>query len=279
MGVCGILCAARADGGQQEQEAAIEVGFRGPENRPCWSKLSPTPIVGADRLPCVLALIEDVTGQREAESLARDRQEKMLYSARMAALGEMAGGIAHEINNPLAVIDATARVLHDRVARGDPDPAFLAESLASVQKMIRRISTIISGLRRFSRDGSQDPLQTLSLPVILQDTLGFCREALDTLDVKVRVNVPEDLFVRGRSVELSQVALNVLNNALDALRDAPVKRLELRAPPRRRLRAPRDRQYRPPPCRPSSRTRSSSPSSRPSPWATAWASGSASLWA
>ncbi|MGZ3656102.1 MAG: sensor histidine kinase [Bdellovibrionota bacterium] len=211
------------------KEAHVELGFRGYDGNTAWGKVSITRITPKGRARSLLAVIEDVTTQRDAELLIRDRQEKMHYSARMAALGEMAGGIAHEINNPLAVIDATAWVIRDSLSKGEATPKMLEESLAAIQKMIWRTSKIISGLRRFSRDGSHDPLHVLPLHQIVQETLLLCEQTFRSHSVELSSQVPEELWIRCRGVEISQVILNVVNNALDAVKEQPVRKVELRA--------------------------------------------------
>jgi PAS domain S-box-containing protein len=213
----------------QRLHVLAEVPFLERDGRKPWGRVSLTRIFPRAHEALVLALVEDVTAQREGELLVRDRQDKMQYSARMAALGEMAGGIAHEINNPLAVIDLTARVLTERMAQQRATPEFIAESLASIQTMIWRITRIIGGLRRFSRDGSHDEPQDLPLLGVVQETLALCEESLRLRSIELKVDVPAGLRVHCRGVESSQVMLNVINNAVDALRDAPVRRISLRA--------------------------------------------------
>ncbi len=85
----------------------------------------------------------------------------------MAALGEMAGGLAHEINNPLVIISARLETaLQDLKKVNDSDPKVI-QTLEKIPSVVFRIARIVAGLRQFARDGSQDALvPTTSLKII-----------------------------------------------------------------------------------------------------------------
>jgi PAS domain S-box-containing protein len=204
----------------------MELSFLDAFGNIIWGNTSATMISGSSSF--ILALVEDISAHKAAELLVQDRQNKMHHSARMAALGEMAGGIAHEINNPLTIIDMTASVLRNKILKGEYEASFASDSLEKVQKMIDRIAKIIRGLRSFSRDGSHDPSLTYSARSILQGTLDLCEEKLKSNNVELRISESSpDCIVRCRGVEVSQVLLNVINNAFDAVVDLPKKWIEV----------------------------------------------------
>jgi C4-dicarboxylate-specific signal transduction histidine kinase len=90
--------------------------------------------------------------------------------------------------------------------------------------MSSRIVTIINGLRAFTRDGSNDPLEFVSIQKIIEDTLVFCRGNFKSQGIELMVDkVPEDLQVYARPVQISQVLLNLLNNSYDAASEATEK--------------------------------------------------------
>lgn len=178
----------------------------------------------------------DITGMREVQERLReanlnleqkveertrqlDQERARLVSAsKFAALGEMAGGIAHEINNPLAVIAGLAEQLQQLEAAGLADPKIREEMLGGIRNSVTRISKIIAGLRAISRDASRDPKVSFSAKRLIQDTLGFCGERFRNSNVQLGVRESaEDLLVEGRQTELGQVLLNLLNNAFDAV--------------------------------------------------------------
>lgn len=152
---------------------------------------------------------------------------KQIAATKMATLGEMAGGIAHEINNPLAVISGKAALLKKNIASArqdakplDLDKAF--ESLEKIESFASRIAKIVKGLRSFSRDSSQDPMSEVSIQTVIEDSLSLCTERFKSHNVALNVTVPEaPIWVKGRSSQLSQVILNLLSNAYDACQGTP----------------------------------------------------------
>ncbi len=146
-----------------------------------------------------------------------NRSKLLVNAAKMSALGEMAGGIAHEINNPLAIIHLKAEILKERASEGRLDQAKVADTAEHIKRTAERIGRIIKGLRTFSRDGEADPKQLTALQNIFEETLAFCREKFVNNGVIFKVaEVPPELTIDCRSTQISQVLLNLLNNAFDA---------------------------------------------------------------
>jgi signal transduction histidine kinase len=140
-------------------------------------------------------------------------------ASKLMALGEMAGGIAHEINTPLTVMSILASELGKRVEAEAFDKAALRLMTSRMSSTTHKISKIVSGLRAFAREGSGDPLQTSNLSQIIDDTLSLCTEKFraDGIDLRVELPSHEDLRILCRPVEISQVLLNLLLNAKDAV--------------------------------------------------------------
>lgn len=157
----------------------------------------------------------DITEQRAQEL-------RVLQSSRMASMGEMASAIAHEINNPLAIILGQVDVLRAAAERGPVPPAKLLTAIERLDKMTVRVSTIVRGLRTFSRDGSGDPIETIKIGSLIDDTVALC--AARFLNDGVELTVELDQATREaefecRPTQISQVLLNLLNNAFDAAKD------------------------------------------------------------
>ena len=162
---------------------------------------------------------------REKEHLAA-----MTMSARLQALGQMAAGIGHEINNPLAALLLTSQQLLDMVREADLEPAHLVRSLERIEKSGQRIATIVNGLRAFSRESSTDPLETTTLQRIVDDTLALCHARFKGGEVRLDVSLPpSNLELECRPVQVSQVLLNLLNNAFDAVQGTPAPWVRLTA--------------------------------------------------
>ena len=160
----------------------------------------------------------------EALALIEGQKIMLLHQSKMSALGEMAGGIAHEINNPLAIIagyvNRISSLLHRPADESGKEK--LLHSLEGISKCIDRISGIIKGLQTFSRDGQHDPLQPHDLCMIVRDSLELCREGLKAQNIELRLSLPaEATLVECRPSQISQILVNLIQNARDALSGLP----------------------------------------------------------
>jgi signal transduction histidine kinase len=157
------------------------------------------------------SIVSSRTNRRAEEATARARA-RVAASARLAALGEMASGIAHEIRNPLAAITLAADQLVD--CKRIEDVTGLAQRS---KKITGRISKIVDGLSSFARDASDDPIVTVAVEQIVSDTLELCRRRFVAHAIELSVpTVSPSLVVECRPVQISQILLNLLNNAHDA---------------------------------------------------------------
>lgn len=171
-------------------------------------------------------LYKDLEEKSQAE-LAESRA-KSLAAAKMASLGEMASGVAHEINNPLSVIQMNAQHILKRLRSDHPEIPDMEQRLERILKTTQRIEKTIKGLRSFARDGEKDPFDIVPLCSILDDTLELCAARLKSHDIDLRIsNQLPDIEIEARPIQLSQVLLNLLNNSHDAILELPEKWIEL----------------------------------------------------
>lgn len=175
------------------------------------------PVVINRRISADLNEILENKVQERTEQLVL-AQEKLTQSAKMAALGEMAGGIAHEINTPLGTISLISEQIQDLVNEDPLDRQALTDLTKTVSRTVQRITDIILGLRTFSRDGTNDRFENASVKQIIEDTLALCREKIKHAEVQIKVNAIDDnMTLFCRPVQISQVLLNLINNSCDAL--------------------------------------------------------------
>jgi signal transduction histidine kinase len=154
----------------------------------------------------------------------RDTQAKVVQSTKMAALGEMAGGIAHEINTPLAVIKGDCYHLRELAESSELSAEAGLAISDEIDATTDRIGVIVAGLRAFARDGTGEPFRLSPADDVIADTLDFCRRRFENHGVALTVEtVGADVHVRCRRVQMGQVLLNLLNNAFDAVQDQPEK--------------------------------------------------------
>jgi signal transduction histidine kinase len=175
----------------------------------------------------VLGVFQDITERRQfANALERERLNSV-HNAKMAALGQMAGSIAHEINNPLAVLGGLGQDLIGAANSSKTDVEAILRAAERIDVTIRRMAKIVASLKDFSRDGSSDEFIVTPLAMVVEATLGFCRERFKNCGILLQVEIPETVVVNCQSIRLSQVVLNLLNNAFDAVSTEDVKEVTL----------------------------------------------------
>ncbi|MCM2277912.1 MAG: ATP-binding protein [Oligoflexia bacterium] len=167
--------------------------------------------------PALIAIWHDLTEQRFA-------QTQLLQSSKMASLGEMASGLAHEINNPLSIIRTRAEALEMLFENGTPTLAELQRFTQGISATVDRIAKIVQGLRNIARDSSREPRVPTELRRLFEETLSFCEARFRQHGIALEVCLPEpELLLECQPVQISQVLLNLLNNALDAVQELPVR--------------------------------------------------------
>lgn len=158
-----------------------------------------------------------------------DAQAMLMQSERMAALGEMAGGVAHEINNPLAIIHGNVERLKVLAGNGQLDMPTLLKFSDRIGSTALRISKIVKSLRAFARDGEHDPFSKVPVHEVFEDLLELCRERLKYHEVELLVEpIPDDSILECRPIQIGQVLLNLVNNAHDAVQSLDTKWIHLR---------------------------------------------------
>jgi PAS domain S-box-containing protein len=163
----------------------------------------------------------DITSRKNAE-------KQLIYSSKMTSLGEMAGGIAHEINSPLAIIFGRIEQLLRKIENENiTDKADYQKKILDIHNTVERISKIIKGLKQFSRNSENDPMEQISLMKIIDDTVSLCQEKFRNHSVTVKVSGNNDVMIYCRAAQISQALLNLLNNAFDAIENLEIKWIEI----------------------------------------------------
>lgn len=173
--------------------------------------------------------IRDLQKQIEFEKIIEMQRTELVTSSKLVVLGEMAGGIAHEVNTPLATIKFAVELMKENLLDAIPDTEFVLKKLELVDRTLGRINTIIRNLRNFARDGSQDPMRRVNVREVLDDTLSLCRERFKKHNIEIRVVITDntDFFINCRTVQISQVILNLLSNSFDAVENLEHKWVQI----------------------------------------------------
>jgi signal transduction histidine kinase len=157
-----------------------------------------------------------VIDERAQDKLLQARA-RAAQTARLVALGEVSSGIAHEVRNPLAAIHLAAT----QIAERPDDTAQVTQLGERIQRIVMRASRTIEAMRAFSRDAGADPFLSTPLDRVIGDAFELCGKHLAERAVELQQPaVPPELTVECRSVQLTQVLVNLINNAYDAVSTA-----------------------------------------------------------
>jgi C4-dicarboxylate-specific signal transduction histidine kinase len=164
---------------------------------------------------------DDISEQKRLQR-ELDR-ERALREQRIEALAHMAGGLAHEISNPLGIIHARANDLAEVAQNGEPVAAEVVEiACRSIVRTSDRAIRILRGLRVLAREGATDPMHPTAVGALVEQTVELVQRRFETHGISLETLVPSDLpLVPCREVQISQVLLNLLNNAFDAIDASP----------------------------------------------------------
>jgi PAS domain S-box-containing protein len=169
----------------------------------------------------IYAAARDITERMEAEVEDRQRRDELAHLARISTMGELAGALAHEINQPLSAIMSNAQAAKRYLDAPNPDMEEVKEILRDIVKEDARAGEVINRLRTLLKK-SKTELEPLDLNSIFQETIGLLHSDAVIRDVKVTTELdPRISCVRGDRVQLQQVALNLILNAFEAMNEQP----------------------------------------------------------
>ena len=170
-----------------------------------------------------------VTLREKAETALAIERAKVLQSSKLAALGEMACGIAHEVNSPLTAISMNVELLEEEMADNEIDLELIKDQLNDITQCTQRISKIISGLKKLNRDSAGAPTQLIQLSEWIANSIGTCRQQFVCAGIDLRTpQLFATCYHKAHPVEMTQVLLNLLNNSFDAVVENDLKWVEIK---------------------------------------------------
>ncbi|MBN2241459.1 MAG: ATP-binding protein, partial [Acidobacteria bacterium] len=184
----------------------------------------------------ILAIIMGITaGWVERIKLADLRREASLHNIehtnRMASIGRLAAGVAHEINNPLAIINEKAGLIQDLLnmpGGNPPDKEKLLNQTNSIIRSVSRCSEITHRLLGFARH-MDIKIEPVAVDALIRDVLGFLEKEADYRDIRVDMQVDGALpTVHSDRGQLQQLFLNLINNAFDAMKKGGTLEISVR---------------------------------------------------
>ncbi len=175
-----------------------------------------TPIIMSATEKLLVGVIRDITDVKRM-------QTSLIEQSKMASLGEMAADIAHEINNPLMIIQGKSQLLLDKINKGTINIVNCKKDLEQIEKNCDRISKIVKSLKSVSRKADVDPLEEISILRMVDEAFEISKERFRKKKLNLFV-ITDDFIdyshkVMGRSSEIVQVLVNLLNNSYDAIQN------------------------------------------------------------
>jgi signal transduction histidine kinase len=165
-----------------------------------------------------IAITNDVTKRIESETILAQQRQALVATSRFVAIGELAAGVAHEINNPLCIIQGLAGALRMSLESGEFERDEVLADLDDIEQTVTRISKIVKGLGTMSRNVPAENRTEVSLFKLVESSLSFSHERLLKDDIRITVTGDRRLTSMINEVQMCQVLLNLLSNAIQAVR-------------------------------------------------------------
>ncbi len=163
----------------------------------------------------------------------KELQNSLVHAGRLAAIGELSSGVAHDINNPLTVILLSNEMMLKELERDHSDPISMIEKVTGhatdIQRASKSIQKLADHLRTFSR-GMAEKYENLDLFDVLADALFITSNKINRSGITFDNSLKKgDLIVNGMSNQLEQVFINMIGNACDAMTDSEKRNLSIKA--------------------------------------------------
>lgn len=171
--------------------------------------------------PAKLVTLVDTTEAKRAGEEARQAREAQVKAERLAVLGRLAAGIAHELRNPLSVIVGRLQLLQNQVQAGDAVAVDrIARHLPAVEEAAERMRRIMDSMSAYARPQPPAPID-LGIPDLLRHVVDLVTHQARSSRVKITTDCPDDLpRVQADGTQMIQILLNLVTNALEAIAEA-----------------------------------------------------------
>jgi C4-dicarboxylate-specific signal transduction histidine kinase len=176
----------------------------------------------------IMGDLRETTQEMERrEHELRDKQEQLVQAGKLATLGELTTGVAHELNNPLNNIGLYVGNVIDRIRVGEVETEPLMGDLEKAMEQVRKATEIISHLRTFGR-AARVSIELVDVDDVIERSLLLVQEQLRLRGIEVELELcPDELLVLANPIQLEQVFINLLTNARDAVADSKRKTIRI----------------------------------------------------
>lgn len=166
-----------------------------------------------------LAVRHDITALKNAQQTIMEQQARLAVASKFSALGELAANITHEINNPLGVILGRCEMLIGALQTEQLDYKSVLKMVEGIEITAKRIEKIIKSMRNFAIASESDPYELVNLGTLINETMEFVFQRFKNAGVQLSVTpIDNSILIECHDTEVSQILLNLLNNAFDAVK-------------------------------------------------------------
>jgi len=195
--------------------ASVEFRIRRADGQIRWLWAAGSPDKNADGVPLTISgIIQDITERKQAEMDKAEVQAQLFHSAKLASIGTLAAGVAHEINNPLAIIKGNISLVEERLS-AFPGTEQMRDFIQRSDKALERIKNIVAGLRTFARADSE-VIEPTDINKVVRDTLAICETIYKKENLAITFSPGATQLCKGNLGKLQQVLMNLITNARDA---------------------------------------------------------------
>ena len=238
---------------EQIQQAGFiknkEMRFRRKDKTVFWGNISANPVYDDDqKLIRINGIVEDITERKNVRSKLLDAHEEikqinrnlekkiqdalkeekqqhqyMMQKSKIESLGELAAGIAHEINQPLGVMSLSMENLQMRISSNKAKPIYLKEKFRSIESNIHRIRQIVDHIRTFSHESTSISIEKLNVNKSIANALLLIGTQYRNHNVIIKLDLQENIgFSIGSKLKFEQVILNLLSNSKYAVDECAI---------------------------------------------------------
>lgn len=202
---------------------ALELKVRTLKGRVFWVYTNGKANYKEGKIISLFGTIQDIDLRKNAELQIDADRVKSIQNAKLASLGELAAGIAHEINNPLAVIDGATQLMQSCKNNSDKFNAYIKY----IKKSCARITRIVNSLKKFSRSNNESCFAWFSLRHIVEEALILTETNVKRHKTHVTLDCRSSGFIWCDEIEIEQAVVNIINNAVDAVKSLDIRWIKI----------------------------------------------------
>jgi PAS domain S-box-containing protein len=194
---------------------SLEVEAKTAKGNILWVSTNGRPIYKDGIVVKLSGTIQDIDKRKKIELEDELERMKSIQNSKLASLGELSAGVAHEINNPLTIIMGNL----DLITKSINDPAKIKTRLGRISSSCDRISKIVGNLKKFSRSNNDVERELICVQDLITEAISLAEFKAKPFQTKLSLESNTDCTILCNEIEIEQVAINLINNAIDATKD------------------------------------------------------------